>query len=212
MTTIARRIIPAVVLAAVAVSSALFTVSLTSASALSTSAAEQPPPANNCRAPAPAVGTNDISHTSDDSTNVTIPIHVTVRGGRLELAATHLSLELTRVDARHYTASLDNLRFMDTRGTYTGWDLTASNAAVTVDGRAASASVRVAPDDVTVVNGIAGGIENPGTQDATAGTIVLAHASTGCGAGIYAVSGTVDVELGADAYGTVNLHLDLGLS
>ena len=137
--------------------------------------------AASCRPTTASAGT--VMRFGDAS--VDVPIHVRVIGGRLELGRDRIDVPLRRAAGDHFIGRLDDLRVMDTRGTYVGWTLTAS----------VNAPARIVPDDVTVLDGFSDGLGNPGSQVSTGAPVTLARAAAGCGAGIYSVGATIDVEL-----------------
>jgi hypothetical protein len=170
-------------------------------------AAPNAPTAADCRIPVPTSGATP----SAGDASVTIPIHVTVRGGSLQLSTDEVDVPLTAVSAHELAGRFEHVRLLDARGTYAGWTLRGTVIDTDVDGRSVEARVRVIPDDAIAIDGFADGLVNSGDQAADDG-VVVASAVAGCGAGIYEVSGTVRVELPADVHpeaGTLRLGLHL---
>jgi hypothetical protein len=213
MARIARRVVPIAVLAAFTASGIALATSLPSASADSTqSVTPSGATTQACRASTTTPSTIVTAESGENSASVGINVHTRVLGGQFQLATDHLDIDAQRQDGNRFVGRFDDVRFMDVRGTYAGWTLSASVTKVDVDGHSVDATVRVVPDDIVVLNGFTTGLENPGPQGGAA-SFELGRATAGCGAGIYAVSGSVEVDLSGDVEADgVTLGLDLQLT
>jgi hypothetical protein len=127
---------------------------------------------------------------SEATASVGIKITVHVKGGTLQLSTGHVMVDLQPTAPGHYAGRYEGVRVLDARGTRAGWQLTARTSMATPAG-----TVRVTPDAVVPVEGSPDGLLAAGAADAGPAGALLGGASEGHGAGVYELSGLVELDV-----------------
>jgi hypothetical protein len=117
--------------------------------------------------------------------SVAIKVSVHVKGGTLQLSSDTVVVTLHETSPGHLVGRYEGVRVLDARGTMPGWQLIAD----------AQTPVRIAPDPVVPVQGseeglLTGTVAAPGSERA-----LLGGAAPGHGAGVYELSGRVELDL-----------------
>jgi hypothetical protein len=137
------------------------------------------------------------------STGIKISIHV--KGGTLQLSSDTIEVALRATSPGHLVGRYEGVRVLDARGTFPGWQLVARASALGGVG-----SLRVTPDPTVPVEGAPDGLLDAPTADVGSDGALLGGASAGHGAGVYELSGGVELDLdGGAAPDTVTLSLEL---